>query len=320
MIQLEQIKNFYPPLLCENTDSVKHILKEYIQLMVLDFLSSSVYVRKITFIGGTNLRLTKGIDRFSEDLDFDCKDFSKQEFTEMTDEVIRFLNRSGLNVEPRDRDNARLTAYRRSIYFPELLFDMDLSRHREERFLLKIEMQNQETDYCPTVTNIQGCGFFFPFPVPSAGVLCSMKIAAMLARAKGRDFYDLMFLLSQTKPDYGFLEKRYGICNLQDLQEATTKLLMITDLNIKKRDFEHLLFSKSNSEKILHFSEFMQTLTFLPQRNSNRAFICSASILLLFFSIVLAYLPKFFDKLAQTDLLVLYDFGMKVLDISQNRL
>ncbi|MFA5325335.1 MAG: hypothetical protein WCR82_01135 [Bacteroidales bacterium] len=29
-----------------------------------------------------------------------------------------------------------------------------------------------------------------------------MKIAAMLARAEGRDFYDLMFLLTQSKPDY----------------------------------------------------------------------------------------------------------------------
>ncbi len=27
----------------------------------------------MTFIGGTNLRLAKGIDRFSEDLGFDCK-------------------------------------------------------------------------------------------------------------------------------------------------------------------------------------------------------------------------------------------------------
>ncbi|MCK9626641.1 MAG: nucleotidyl transferase AbiEii/AbiGii toxin family protein [Bacteroidales bacterium] len=31
----------------------------------------------MTFIGGTNLRFVKGIDRFSEDLDFDCKDLSK---------------------------------------------------------------------------------------------------------------------------------------------------------------------------------------------------------------------------------------------------
>ena len=260
MIQLEQIKNYFPNILQENADFNKYILKEYIQLMTLNFLSSSVYIRKLIFIGGTNLRLVKGIDRFSEDLDFDCKDFSKQEFIEMTDEVIRFLNRSGLNAQPKDKDNERLTAFRRSIYFPELLFDMNLSGHREERFLFKIETQDQQVFYQPVVANIQGCGYFFPFPVPPDSVLCSMKIAAMLARAKGRDFYDLMFLLSQTQPDYDFLGKRCEIHNLQELQEKTAELLKVTDLNVKKRDFEHLLFNKASSEKVLQFSEFVKSL------------------------------------------------------------
>jgi predicted nucleotidyltransferase component of viral defense system len=96
--------------------------------------------------------------------------------------------------------------------------------------------------------------------VPPNGVLCSMKIAAMFARAKGRDFYDSMFLLSQTNPDYDFLAKRSEVGNLQELKKRTIELLKTTDLNVKKRDFEHLLFNKTNSEKILHFGEFMQSL------------------------------------------------------------
>ena len=260
MIQFEQIKNYFPQILHENADSSKYILKEYIQLMILNFLSSSVYVRKLVFIGGTNLRIVKGIDRFSEDLDFDCKDFSKQEFMKMTDDIIRFLNLFGFNAQAKDKDNERLTAYRRSIYFPELLFEMDLSGHREERFLLKIEMQDQQIPYQPVVVNIQGCGYFFPFPVPPDDVLCSMKISAMLARAKGRDFYDVMFLLSQTHPNFQFLEKKCEIRNLQELKEKTFELLKVTNLNVKKRDFEHLLFNKANSEKVLHFSEFLQSI------------------------------------------------------------
>ena len=46
------------------------MLKEYVQLLILDYLSASMYVKKITFIGGTNLRLVKGIDRFSKVLVF----------------------------------------------------------------------------------------------------------------------------------------------------------------------------------------------------------------------------------------------------------
>ncbi|MGK6349687.1 nucleotidyl transferase AbiEii/AbiGii toxin family protein [Parapedobacter sp. DT-150] len=261
MIQLEQIKNYFPAAIRDNAAFGKHMIKEYLQLAILDFLSTTPYVRKTTFIGGTNLRLVKGIDRFSEDIDFDCKDFSKDEFFEMTDAVIRFLKHSGWQVETRDRDNPKLTAFRRNIHFPELLFDMGLSGHREERFLIKIESQDQGVEYQPVIANINGCGFFFPFPVPSDGVLCSMKIAAMLARAKGRDFYDLMFLLGQAKPDYDFLGRRCGIVSLEQLKAATAERLKTVDLKIKQRDFEHLLFNRGNSVRVLRFSEFMAALS-----------------------------------------------------------
>jgi predicted nucleotidyltransferase component of viral defense system len=140
------------------------------------------------------------------------------------------------------------------------LFDLGLSGHKEERFLIKIESQDQGISYPHVMTNIKGCGFFFPFPVPSDGVLCSMKIAAMLTRAKGRDFYDLMFLLPQSKPDYDFLSKRCGIHNLQEFKQATSELLKTIDLNKKQKDFEHLLFNKTSSEKILRFGEFVEYL------------------------------------------------------------
>jgi len=88
-----------------------------------------------------------------------------------------------------------------------------------------------------------------------------MKIAALLARAKGRDFYDLMFLLSQSEPDYDFLPKRCGISNLQEFKQAAVELLKTVDLKKKQKDFEHLLFNKTNSKKILRFGEFVNSLT-----------------------------------------------------------
>jgi len=254
------IKNFYPAEWQDNASFQKHMLKEYLQLLILDFLATTTYIVTMVFIGGTNLLLVKGIDRFSEDLDFDCKDFSAGEFTAMTDAVIQFLQRSGLRVEVRDRENSKLKAFRRNIHFPEMLFELGLTGHRDERFLIKLESQDQGIVYERKMVNIKGCGFFFPFPVPADGVLCSMKLSAMLSRQKGRDFYDSMFLLAQNKPDYSFLAEKLGIYNLEQLKIATEEVLTRVDLSMKKKDFEHLLFYKKNSERILAVGEFFREL------------------------------------------------------------
>ncbi|MFC2119148.1 nucleotidyl transferase AbiEii/AbiGii toxin family protein [Bacteroidota bacterium] len=258
MINIEQIRNFYPPVLSNNPSFFQYLLKEYLQLTILDFLSTTAFIRKIVFIGGTNLRLVKGIDRFSEDLDFDSKNFSKEEFMDMTDQVLVFLRRSGWHVEARDQTNIKLRAYRRSIHFPELLFDLGISGHKEKRFMIKIESEDQQIDYKPIMAKISACGFFINFPVPDDKVLCSMKIQALLNRQKGRDFYDVMFLLGQSSPDYDLLESKMGIRNLAELKVSITNMLKKINLAHKSRDFEHLVFDKIKSRQILSFGDFIE--------------------------------------------------------------
>lgn len=258
MVDLSLIKDFFPDQIRNNPLLRKSMIQEYIQLSILDFLSTTQYIRKLIFIGGTNLRLVKGIDRFSEDLQFDCRGINREEFLQMSDDVMQFLRRNGYKIESREKDSPKLTAFRINIYFPEFLFDLGLSGHMDERFLIKIEAQDQGADYTPEIRNIRGCGFFFPFPVPSDSVLCAMKATALLERGKGRDFYDLMFLLGLTKPDYDFLAKRIGINNAVELKAEIKKRINITELKTKAKDFEHLLFNKENNKRILRFEEFLE--------------------------------------------------------------
>jgi predicted nucleotidyltransferase component of viral defense system len=260
MIHPDQLKNYYPEYLWSDVNHRKFIIKEYLQLLILDYLTTTPFIRNIVFIGGTCLRLTKGIDRFSEDLDFDCKHLSATDFMRMTDGIVEFLKRNGYHVEIRDKENVKLQAFRRNIHFPGLLFDLGLSGYRQERFLIKIESQDQGINYPHQMGLIRGCGLFFRFPVPTDEVLCAMKISALLSRKKGRDFYDVMFLLSQTKPDYDFLQKKCGIDNITGLKRAFAEVLDKADLNHKSRDFEHLVFSPMSIRKILHFSEFVGQL------------------------------------------------------------
>ena len=260
MIDLTYLRSFFPPAIANNSRFDRYMLKEYLQLMILDHIATSPYAPQLAFIGGTNLRLIQGIDRFSEDLDFDCKSMDEANFMNMTDSIIRFLRCYNIEVEPRDVANPKLTAFRRNLHFPQMLFNMGLSGHRDERLLIKIEAQDQTFVYQPEVVNINKMGFFFNVQMPPMPVLCSMKLSALLGRRKGRDFYDSLFLLSKTQPDYGYLALKNGISNLNDLKSAMKILQQQVDINQKKRDFQHLLFREENAERITHFFEYISKL------------------------------------------------------------
>lgn len=255
MIDLQYIRGFFPPVMAENALYQKHMIKEYVELLALEWISRSIYAEKLIFIGGTNLRLIQGIDRFSEDLDFDCKNLSETEFVSMTDGLIRYLQLQGLEAIAKDREGSKLQAYRRNVYFPELLFNLQVTGHREERFLMKIEAQDQGIMYPREMATIQRLGFYFPVAVPPLSVLLSMKLSALIARQKGRDFYDTIFLWQRTQPDYAFLNERSGIANKTQLVDTIRTVVEDTDLNMKKRDFEHLLFEPSKAEVIEHVLE-----------------------------------------------------------------
>lgn len=258
MIDLRYIRSFFPAVIAQNPTFDKQMLKEYLQLMILNHLSESEYASRIAFIGDTNLRLIRHIDRFSEDLDFDCHQLSEEEFMSMTGSVVNFLHKQGLNVETRDRKNERLTAYRRNLYFPQLLFDLQLTGHKEERFLVKIEAQDQGIAYQPEIKIVNGCGFIFPIQTPPDGVLCAMKISALISRRKGRDFYDTMFLLGQgVTPDYAFLNERCGIADKETLRRALLQVVSETNMELKMHDFEHMLFVPDNIKRLSYFSEFI---------------------------------------------------------------
>ena len=260
MIDLEYIRGFFPPAVSRDKRFDRYMLKEYIQLTILEHLMSSKYADRLSFIGGTNLRLVQGIDRFSEDLDFDCKNLSEADFVALTDEVIRRLQDDGINVIARDKENANLTAYRRNLHFPQLLFDLGLTGHREERFLVKIEAQDQGFDYQPKVVNINRMGFFLDVLTPPDDILCAMKLSALIARQKGRDFYDSIFLLSKTTPNYDYLSAKQNVGNLTELKATIAQTLLTVDLNVKKKDFLHLLFREENAERVLNFGKFVEGL------------------------------------------------------------
>lgn len=260
MIPLESIAAFFPEPL-RHPQFRKHLLKEWVECLALEWIARSPWASRLAFIGGTSLRLLHGIDRFSEDLDFDCKNLSPDDFARFTDALVRHLVRNGLPAVVKLHESPRLSAYRRSILFPGLLHSIGLSSFPNERFMMKIEAQDQLVPYPRETAPLSHCGFFFPVPVPPLSVLCAMKLSALLSRAKGRDFYDAIFLLQRTPPDYAFFAAKHpGIDSKPALLSALTSLLASTDLTLKRRDVEHLLFRRESASRVTDFSLFLQTL------------------------------------------------------------
>ena len=142
-----------------------------------------------------------------------------------------------------------------------MLFNLGITGHREERRLMKIEAQDQGVAYQPVVTNINRMGSFFSILVPPLDVLCAMKFAAILSRHKGRDFNDVIFLLSKTKPSIDFLQTRTGISSIDDLKTAVIERLKDIDLSQKLRDFSHLVFNEQNAGRILQFADVVASLS-----------------------------------------------------------
>ena len=60
MIDIEYIRSFFPPTIARESRFDRFMLKEYLQLLILDHLATTPYINKVSFIGGTNLRLIQG--------------------------------------------------------------------------------------------------------------------------------------------------------------------------------------------------------------------------------------------------------------------
>jgi predicted nucleotidyltransferase component of viral defense system len=270
MISLEQIYSYFPNL--EKTESLKKgMLREYLQFMILDFLSTSPYINRLILVGGPAIRFKHGLDRFTRDLFFNFVDCSEDDFIKITESVISFLEKSGVKVESKYKENSNPSIFKRYLYFPKFLFNIKFSVFEEQRFFTSIgAIQNKLMQGSTIRTEIEkhgfshklalgfnsgfetisGCGFSFLFQVPSISALFSMKLGALILRQNGRDFYDCLFLKKFAKPDFVFLKHRVGVSNKTELHAKITEALKYTDLERKANDVEHLVFDKKNLEKV----------------------------------------------------------------------
>ena len=184
MLTLNQIKEFSK--LLKINESV--VVREYIQTLFLKELYSEKYSKNIFFKGGTAIRLILGGTRFSEDLDFTVTG-SKEHFDGFVALFFKRLEKLyGFSFKKR-----------KTITGIKYLLTANPSAIKNKTFI-SLDFSFREKVFQPGKSIITT-----PYPViftsfvhhMSAEEILAEKIRALLTRDKGRDIYDLWFLLSK---------------------------------------------------------------------------------------------------------------------------
>ena len=254
MLTLNQIEQNYPEKL---QPFKKNILREYLQYKILEIIFNSKLASKLSFLGGTALRILYGNTRFSEDLDFDNFNMTKQDFLFLSSQIKNELQKQGYIVEIK---NVFKGAYRCNIRLPKVLFDNKLSNLQEEKILIQIDTAPHNFSYTPDKKMINKFDVFTQISATPLDILLSQKIYAVFnrKRVKGRDFFDIVFLLSKAKPNYNYLKDKLKINNKGVLKSQMLEEVKQLDFETLAKDVETFLFNPKDVKKIKMFIEFFK--------------------------------------------------------------
>lgn len=252
MLDFEQIRAQYPN---ELQGYEKSILREYLQYKILQAIFESKYASRLSFLGGTALRIIHGNYRFSEDIDLDNFGLDWDAFADLAGKVAQFLEREGFIVE---LSSVERGAFHCHIKFPGLLFQQGLSPLQHEKTLIQVDSVSQGYAYKPDLRFLNKFDVFTQVRVTPLSLLLSQKIFTAInrKRAKGRDFYDITFLLSQTKPDYGFIKTKMDIASPELLREVMLEKLVDLDFEALAQDVAPFLIKPEHTQRVVLFREF----------------------------------------------------------------
>jgi hypothetical protein len=169
----------------------------------------------LAFCGGSALRFLYSIKRFSEDLDFTLERPPKYEFQRYLEDISSYLTRLGYNVDL-GKVRAEKTVHSAFVRFPGLLHELGLSGQPEEALAVKIEVDTNPPRGAHLETSLVRHLEILNLQHHDRATLLAGKLHAVLSRPypKGRDFYDLVWYLS---------DRQWPSPNLEMLNNALTQ-------------------------------------------------------------------------------------------------
>ncbi len=255
MLKLEQIKKYYPVSLANKFP--RNILVEYLQYELLDSIFRQKKSERLSFMGGTSIRIVYNGNRFSEDLDFDNFGLTFHDFKKIVEQAIIDIEEKGFSVEKRFVGKEAFHCY---IKFPKILEREGLAQINTEKILVRIDSLQRKETFDPQVVLLNKFNVYRNILTNPVDIILSQKMLAGMnrKRAKGRDFYDISFLYGITSPNFEYIKKETGLTREKFLSEFKEYCLRL-DFDQLAKDVEPFLID-GQIERVKDFKNFLGSL------------------------------------------------------------
>ena len=180
-----------------NPIEARNLAREYLQALILQSLQRAGAMTALAFHGGTALRFLFSLPRFSEDLDFTLEgNPTTYDFRAYLQSIRKDLEAQGYTITLKVNDEK--TVHSAFVRFPNLLFELSLSPHREEMLTVKLEIDINPPAGARLATPLVRRHVLLNLQHHDRATLLAGKLHAVLQRPdlKGRDLYDMMWYLS----------------------------------------------------------------------------------------------------------------------------
>jgi len=182
------------------TEGQRALVREYLQMRILQSLQKAGAMIPLAFHGDTALRLLYQLPRYSEDLDFALERQPEQyDFRKYLTAIQRDLTAETYNVEI--RVNERNIVHSAFIRFRGLYYQLGISPHETEVLAIKLEIDTNPPAKAGLETTLVQHHVPVHLQHHDQASLLAGKLHAILQReyVKGRDWYDLYWTLNQSQ-------------------------------------------------------------------------------------------------------------------------
>jgi predicted nucleotidyltransferase component of viral defense system len=256
MMRVAELLKYYPE---DQWRFREFILREYLQHKILQTIFNEPEAsNNLCFLGGTCLRIVHGNTRFSEDIDFDNLGLKSNAFEHVAAAIKKQLTREGYEVEIKTVLKSAFHCY---VRFPGILFEEGLSGHAEQKILIQLDTEPQQYAFEPEKVIINRFDVFTEVPVTPLTILLAQKFFTIVnrRRAKGRDFFDVVFLLGKSiKPDYEYLKLKMKVNDSKALKEIVLGACAKLDMREMAQDVAPFLFHAEDAIKVELFEKYLK--------------------------------------------------------------